>query len=282
MQNSTKKMLTKKSNYVIWFLYLVMIAFFLLPILCIVSVSIKNPAEIFGNPHLIPDEPTLDNYKYVFQNTRMPQYILNSFKLVIITVIGTLIVASMAAYGLSRFRFRHKNILLVIILMFQMISAVVLCIPLFQFFSKMGIMNNYAALGFVYIATQLPFATYLLKGVFDAVPREMDESASMDGASRWTILSRIIIPCSRSGISSAIIFIAINAWSQFLIPFILLNKDRLQPIAVGILTVQANFRDITIQYIAAASVIGLLPAILLVIFLQRFIITAMMSGAVKG
>lgn len=277
-----KKLFTTKSNYLVWFLYIVAILFFIGPILCILSISLKTPAEIFGNPSLIPEDPTLENYKFVMKNTKLPIYIWNSVKIVLMTVIGTLVIASMSAYSLSRFNFKNKNLLLVIILMFQMISAVVLCIPLFRFFSQLKILNNYWALGFVHVATQLPFATYLLKGVFDAVPKELDESAEIDGAGRGLILSKIIIPCSRSGISSAIIFIAINAWSSFILPFILVNQDKLYPVAVGVVTVQSNYKDITIQYLASASIIGLLPAVLLVIFLQKFIISAMMSGAVKG
>ncbi len=272
----------KKSDIIIYILYALVILFFLFPILCIISLSLKHPAEIFGSASLIPKNPTLDNYKFVLERTRMGLYIKNSLVLVIYTVVGTLTIASLSAYGLSRFNFKRKNMIVIAILMFQMISGVVICIPLFRFFSNLGLLNNYAALALVYITTQLPFATYLLKGVFDAIPIDLDEATAMEGASRFTTLWRVILPCSRSGISSAVIFLSINAWSSFLLPFILLTKDKLRPVSVGILTLQGSFKDITIQNLAAGSVIGLLPAILIVIFLQKFIISAMMSGAVKG
>lgn len=276
------QLLKRKSDSIIYLFYAITIVFFLFPILCIISISLKTPAEIFGNPSLIPKSPTLENYAFVWNHTKMPIYIKNSLILVLYTVIGTLIVASLSAYGLSRFNFKHKSLVVILILMFQMISDVVICIPLFRFFSQVGLLNKHWVLGFVYVATQTPFATYLLKGVFDGIPRAMDESASIDGANRLTILTRIILPCSKSGISSTIIFLSINAWSSFLLPFILLSKDKMRPVSVGILTVQGMFMDITIQNLAAASVLGLLPAILIVVFLQKFIISAMMSGAVKG
>lgn len=276
------RLMRNKTDIIIYFLYICAIVFFLFPIVCVLSLSLKSATEIFTDTSIIPKKPTLDNYKFVFENTRMLAYIKNSFILVIYTVVGTLAVAALSAYGLSRFNFKNKNFLIILILMFQMISAVVICIPLFRFLAQLGLLNNLWVLGFVYVATQVPFATYLLKGVFDSIPKEMDESAAIDGASRLKILIQIILPCARSGISSAVIFLSINAWSSFLIPFILLNRDKLYPVSVGILSVQGTYQDITIQYLAAASVVGLLPAILLVVFLQRFIISAMMSGAVKG
>ena len=274
----------KKSRFdiVVYILYFFVAAFFLLPVLCILSMSFKIPAEIFSGKSLLPKSPTLDNFKYVIESTRMLTYIKNSFVLVVITVIGTLVIASLSAYSLSRFKFKRKNLIIIFLLMFQMISDVIIAIPLFRFFSLNGLLNNYAALGLVFIASKTPFATYLLKGVFDSIPTALDESASIDGASKLLILRKIIIPCSRSGISSTIIFLAINSWSSFLLPFILLNKDKLLPVSVGIVMIQGTYRDITIQYLAAASIIGLLPAILIVLFLQKFIISAMMSGAVKG
>lgn len=269
-------------NFLIFCLYIIMIFFFLSPIICILSISLKSPAEIFGNKNIIPDHPTLANYSYILKNTKMLVYVKNSFILVVYTVIGSLIISFLSSYGLSRFKFKNKQLVTIIILMFQMISSVVVCIPLFQFFSKLKLLNSLWALGAVYVATQIPFSTFLLKGVFDGIPREMDDSAAIDGASRFQTLYKIIIPCARSGIASAVIFLSVNAWSEFLLPFILINRDYMRPVSVGILSVQSAYHEITVQYLAAASVVGLLPSVILVIILQKFIVSAMMNGAIKG
>lgn len=263
-------------------LYLVMIAFFLGPVLWIISLAFRTPQDLFGAPSLFPREATLENFRYVLTRTGMPTYIWNSIRLVVYTVGGTLAVAIPTAYSFSRFRFNHKTTILLVILLFQMISPVVIGIPLFHYFASLGLLNNYFGLAMVYIAVQTPFATYLLKGVLDGVPRDLDESAHMDGATRMQVLLRIIIPTAKSGIASAIIFISINAWSLFIIPFFLLNRDTFYPVSVGVLMAQGSFQDISIQYVAAASVIGLLPAVILVLFMQRFILSALLSGAVKG
>jgi multiple sugar transport system permease protein len=265
--------------------YVLLFLFFILPILTILSLSLKTPAEIFSPAtirNLIPENPTLDNYKTVMVNVRMNVYILNSAKLVISTVLGVLIISSLSSYALSRFHFRKKNLMILIILMFQMISPIVIGIPLYWYYSRLHLLDTYFGLAIAYIAIQLPFATFLLKGVFDGIPVEMDEAAKIDGCSRLMTLIKVILPVSLPGIASAIIFLSINAWSQFVLPFFLLNKDQMYPVSVGILLSQGTFKDISTHYVAAASMIGLLPAVILVLFLQKFILKALLSGAVKG
>ncbi len=280
MKISYKKFI---ENTLIYMAYIIVIFFFLFPIFWVVSLSLKPTSEVFSYPPtLFPKQPTLKNYSEVLNMTMMPTYLWNSVKLVIYTVIGTLLVGIPASYSLSRFYFKNKNLILLIILMFQMISPVVICIPLYKYYGKLGLLNNYFGLSMVYIATQIPFTIFLLKGGFDSIPRELDDAAAIDGASKCQILIRVILPLSLPMIASAIIFISINAWSQFIIPFILIDKESAYPVSVGILMAQGTFQQISIHYVAAASVLALLPAILLVLFLQKFILDALIAGALKG
>ncbi|MFW5987969.1 MAG: carbohydrate ABC transporter permease [bacterium] len=267
----------------IYILYALVSMFFLLPILWTISLSLKTTSEIFAfPPTFIPDEITFDNFLYVLNNTAMITYLWNSFKLVIYTVTGTLLVSIPAAYSFSRFDFKNKSILLFIILSFQMISPIVIGIPIYRYYSNLGLLNNYFGLAMVYIAIQIPFATFLIKGGFDAIPRELDEAAKIDGASRFQLLHKVILPVALPPLASATIFISINAWSQFLLPYLLLNTTSQYPVSVGILMTQGNFQQISTHYLAAASVIALLPAIIMVFLLQKFILKALTAGAVKG
>jgi multiple sugar transport system permease protein len=143
-------------------------------------------------------------------------------------------------------------------------------------------LNTYYGIALIYIAIHLPFTTFLMKGVFDAIPEDLDEAAKIDGCSRFGVMVRILIPSALPGIASATIFNSINAWSQFIIPFFLLSDNKLYPVSVGILQAQGSYQDLSTHYLAAAGVIGLLPAVLLVIFLQKFILRALIAGAVKG
>lgn len=268
---------------IIWSLYLIVSLFFIFPVFWAISLSLKMPAEIFQYPpSLWPTQPTLSNYMEVLRDTSMINYLSNSFKLVVFTIVGTLIVAIPGGYSFSRFTFKKKSLFLFIILIFQMISPIVIGIPIYRYYSNLGLLNSYFGLSMVYIAIQVPFATFLLKGGFDSIPIELDEAAKIDGATRFQLLRKVIIPVSLPSIASAIIFISINAWSQFLLPYILLDQDHLYPVSVGILMAQGTFQQISTHLIAAASVLALIPAIIMVLFLQKFILRALTAGAVKG
>ena len=268
---------------IIWSLYLIVSLFFIFPVFWAISLSLKTPAEIFQYPpSLWPTQATLSNYMEVLRDTSMINYLSNSFKLVVYTVVGTLIVAIPGGYSFSRFNFKNKSLFLFIILIFQMISPIVIGIPIYRYYSNLGLLNSYFGLSMVYIAIQVPFATFLLKGGFDSIPIELDEAAKIDGATRFQLLRKVIIPVTLPSIASAIIFISINAWSQFLLPYILLDQDHLYPVSVGILMAQGTFQQISTHLIAAASVLALIPAIIMVLFLQKFILRALTAGAVKG
>lgn len=260
-------------------------AFFLLPVLYIIALSLKTGDQILEPVHIFnffPRKITFANYGKVIRNIRMDIYLKNSAKLVITTAIGVLLAAFPSAYALSRGRFRGKNSALIGILFFQMISPIIISIPIYWYYSKLGLLNTYFGLAFIYIAIHLPFTTFLMKGVFDAIPRDLDEAATVDGCGRLGVLIRIVIPAALPGVASATIFNSINAWSQFIIPFFLLSDNKLYPVSVGILQAQGSYQDLSTHFLAAAGVIGLLPAVILVLFLQKFIIRALTAGAVKG
>jgi multiple sugar transport system permease protein len=282
IQNMARKRATDLAVYI---LYTLLFIFFTIPIVWILSLSFKTAKEVFTPATLtsiIPKEPTLENYGTIFKHVKMPKYILNSTKMVISSVLGVLVVSSLAAYALSRWRLRRKNIIMIAILLFQMVSPIVIGIPLYWYYSRLGLLNNHWSLAMVYIAVRVPFGTFLLKGVFDAVPIELDEAAFIDGATKMQVLVRVMLPISVTGIASASIFISIAAWGQFVLPFFLLSKDSLYPVSVGILLTQSSYRDISTHLVATASVIGLLPAIVLILFLQKFILKALLAGALKG
>jgi len=246
-------------------------------------MSLKNQQELFAvPPTLIPETFAFENYSYVLQNTGVLNYLQNSAIIVFFTVLVTLFVAIPAAYALSRMKFKIKQPLLVTILMTQMISAVVISIPLYRLFVPFDLINNYVVLVIVYVAIVLPLATWFLKGYFDTIPAVLDEAGIVDGASKWQVLTKILIPTSMPGIISVTILVAVQSWSQFVIPFILLDDERLYPVSVGVMNLQSTQQAVTTHYLAAGSVISVIPVIILFVIFQRFIVGALTSGAVKG
>jgi multiple sugar transport system permease protein len=266
--------------------YAVVLIFFLMPVLWVLSLSFRPLSELFqSTPSLWPQHPTLDSYRTVLKNSPLVIYIWNSVKFALATVVGAMLIAVPSAYALSRLKFRRvgtRKTIMLGVLAVQLISPLVTVLPLYRYFSALGLINSQIAVGLVYIAVQSPFATWMLKGFFDTVPRALDDAARVDGCSRLQLLVHVLLPVMLPGLSATAILLTISTWGQFLIPYILLDQNALQPVGVGILEFQSTTDAVSTNLLAAAAVLSAVPAIAIFIVLQRFIIAALTSGAVKG
>jgi multiple sugar transport system permease protein len=273
------------TKILIYILFLMIVLLFVGPVLWMISLSLKTRAEIFGYPpRLIPRPFAFDNYSVVLTTSRIPLYLVNSFKITFFTVLGNLLVTVPAAFAFSRFRFSARREILFAILLFQMISHLILAIPLYRYFINLNMLNSHAGLILIYITVQIPFTVWLLKGFLDSIPIELDEAAIIDGCKEPQILLKVLLPLAMPGIAASLVFNTINAWGQFIIPYIFLNQDALFPISVGILhfVERQTEGEVTTHFMAVASVLALLPAIAIIITLQKFIVQVLTAGSVKG
>jgi multiple sugar transport system permease protein len=167
--------------------------------------------------------------------------------------------------------------------MFQMISQLIIAIPLYRYFINLRMLNSHFGLVLIYITVQIPFTVWLLKGFFDSIPIQLDEAAIIDGTGEFQTLTKILLPLGMPGIATALVFNTINAWGNFIIPFIFLNDTKLQPISVGILSYldTQSEGDVTTHLMAVAAVLGLIPAVVIIAGLQKFIVSVLTAGAVK-
>jgi multiple sugar transport system permease protein len=277
---------TPASVALIYLGYALVLAIFLLPVLWICSLSLRPLDEMFAfPPKLIPSHPDLGAYRAVLIRSPFLIYVWNSVKFAAATVAGGLLLGLPAAYALSRLRFRRgigRQGTMLAILGIQLISPLVTILPLYRYFSAAGLINSQPAVALVYIAFQAPLAAWMLKGYCDAIPVALDEAARIDGCSRLQALRRVLVPVMLPGIAATAIVLAVNSWGQFLIPYILLDKPGMLPIGVGILDFQSTTDAVSTNQLAAAAVLAALPALLIFLVLQRFIIGAMTAGAVKG
>jgi len=279
----TKKKSRTGTKIGLYLVYIVISIFFLYPVLWVLSYSFKTVPELFSvPPKFLPQSLQLDNYRYVIQNTYIVKNIWNSFYIVVLTILGTLVLALPASYLFSRFRFRLSRQLQFFILIFQMISPIVIAIPLYNYLSRINLVNNHAVLILIYIAISIPMAVLNIKSYLDTIPKEIDEAAIIDGCSHWQILTKIHIPTSISGIISVSLMIMVSLWGQFVVPFILLNDAVKFPVSVGLINLQSSSEAITTHYLAAACILGILPTTLIFLILQKYIVSAMTAGAVKG
>ncbi len=268
------------------FSYLFMIVtflFFAWPLVWLLSLALRTRKEVFlGVSRLIPKSPTLDNFIAILSSDKFAGYLWNALILSASSAIGCLIVALPAAYAFSRFPFRGKGPWMMVLLAFQMISPLVIMVPLYRYMAKIGLTDSHFGATMVYIALAVPMVTWILKGFIDGIPRSLDEAALIDGCSHFGVFWRIILPLSTPGIASAFIISVIAGWSQFLVPFLLISKEALMPIGVGIFQYAGTQNDSSIQLLAAACLVSVVPAIVAFLSLQRLILGAMTAGAVKG
>lgn len=266
-------------------LYLALAAillFFALPLLWLLSLSIRTPAEILiAEMRIVPHSPTLQNFTEVLKNQQFLGYLWNGFKLSIIGGAVACVAAAPASYAFSRFEFRGKTQLLFVVLGFQMISPLVIMVPLYRYMQALGLTESHFGAALVYAAVAAPIATWTLKGSFDAIPRELEEAAMMDGCSRAQAFLRIVLPIGMPGLASTFILTAMLGWSQFIVPFILLSEPGMLPISVGIFNFLGAYTGSATQLVAAASVLSLLPAVVIFLILQNFVVGALTAGALK-
>ncbi|ACM40002.1 MULTISPECIES: carbohydrate ABC transporter permease [Rhizobium/Agrobacterium group] len=258
-------------------------AFFAWPLLWLLSLALRTRKEVFlGVTRFIPKAPTLDNFAMILSSDKFISYLWNALKLSCLSAAGCLIVALPAAYAFSRFQFKGKGAWMMALLSVQMISPLVIMVPLYRYMAAMGLLDSHFGTTMVYVALAVPVSTWILKGSIDGIPKTLDEAAMMDGCTRFGVFIRVILPLSTPGIASAFIIAVISGWSQFLVPFLLITKESLTPIGVGIFQYAGTQNDSSIQLLAAACLVSVVPAIIAFLSLQRLILGAMTAGAVKG
>lgn len=264
---------------------LVLLVLFAFPLLWVASLSLKTGPEVLQSPpSLLPDDPQWGNYAHVLETTPIGRYLLNSLILVAASVSGALLLSIPAAYALSRFRGRSRGrrTFSRAVLAAQLLSPLIIAVPVYRVFVTLGLINNYAGLVLVHIAISAPFLTWFLKNYLDTVPTELDEAGRVDGCSRPRALVLLVLPAAKPGIASAAVLAGVMTWSQFVLPFILVDAPDLAPVSVGVVNLQSTSGEITTQYLAAGSMLAVAPVVVLFAFLQRHIVGALTSGAVKS
>lgn len=255
---------------------------FLLPQLWLVSLSLKDRGAAFAYPpRWIPDDPTLFNYVFALTGTQVPWYLWNSVLVSVSATILTLAVGIPAGFVLSRERFAGRGAMLVVLLAVQMISPVVLLLPLYALVGRLSLLDTHPGLMITYAAIQVPFTAWVLKNFFDAVPASIFEAARLDGSSRLRTAWSIALPLAGPGLAATTIFNLAAYWSEFALALVLLDSQARFTIPIGIFSLQSAY-ETEWQLVAAASFIGLVPMMAAFIVLQRYFVAGLTAGAVKG
>jgi multiple sugar transport system permease protein len=251
------------------------------PFIWVVLISFRPDSEIFTRTFQLITSVTFDNYFALLRESPFPTYLRNSLLVCVTATFVAVTIALITAYGFSRNRdFRGRKILLIFVISTQLFPFVILITPLYALFLKLGLVNNFLSLIISYIAINLPFAIYMLLGYLDTIPRELDEAATIDGASTLQIIFKVILPVAWPGVVTVAVYAFVSAWDEFLFALTLMTSDENKTVPVGL---AGFFGEYTTQWnlVMTASVISTLPTLVLFIFLQRKLVSDLTAGSVK-
>ncbi|MEP6557249.1 MAG: carbohydrate ABC transporter permease [Burkholderiales bacterium] len=263
--------------------YLVLIvlsAACLLPLVILGYTSVKTEAQIFSTHWSWLITPTMDNYRSVIQENNVDRYMANSLKISISATLITLMLGTMCAYAMARFRFMGREPLSYSTLILRTLPPAVLAVPVFVLWQAWGIGDTLSGVVLVYVALNLPFTIWLLYGFIDQLPIELEEAAAIDGCGPFKVFYKIVLPLLKPGLAAAAIFTFRLAWNEFILSFILTNRlTRTLPASIS------NFiTDSGVEWgkIMAAGVLIALPPLIFTFVAAKQIITGLTAGAVKG
>jgi multiple sugar transport system permease protein len=259
----------------------VLIAFaliWLVPVLWALDTALKPNEETTKTTWLI-ENPTFDAFGRVLRDTDILRWFGSSLTIALITTIGTVIAASMAAYALSRMRFRYREALFWLVLAGIMIPGQVLIVPQFREMDTFNLLNTFWAVSLPQIPTAV--AVFIFEQFFDGLPKELEEVARMDGAGYWRIYARIIMPLARPAVAAVAIFAFVSSWNDLLWPLLVLSNPDIMTIPVGLATVQGAF-GIRYADTMASAILGAVPLVAVFLLFQRNIVEGIAGTGLKG
>jgi len=289
MSSFTFKQRKNLGHLVRWLLALILIFFAVFPVLWVISASI-NPSNTLASARLIPKNFGLDNYRILFNSPQFPfaRWMWNSIKISTITTVLSVSITTLAAYAFSRLRFAGRQTMLKGILLIQVFPGLLAMIAIFTLITQFGSivpalgLDTHAGLIMVYLGGAMGVNIWLMKGFFDTIPRAIDESAMVDGATHWQIFSQLLLPLMQPILVVVGILSFIGTYGDFILARILLKSTEQYPLMVGLFIFTSGEFSQKWGAFAAGALIGAVPIMIIYLLLQDHIVGGLTQGAVKG
>lgn len=277
----SRKMKRRTGRVVLYILVLIVLVCTVTPYLWLIISSISTKAELLDrNLFLIPENPTFKNYSNLMDKDFIPA-ITNSVIVTSSVVLISLILGVLAAYGYSRFKFRGKNMFLNTTLFTQMIPPIALIIPMYIIFKQLDMMNTKETLVIIYLSLVLPYLIWIMKSYIDGIPTELEEAAMIDGCSKLRSFFTVVVPVISTGLAATVIFAFIITWNEFFYAFSLTKTLESKTLPVLIFDFNSKFGSDYVMS-ATAGVLASLPPVIVALIFQKYIISGLSAGAIKG
>lgn len=253
----------------------------LFPVLWILASSFKPANRILSSEIKFIDNPTLDNYVNVLTKTDFPTWFVNSVITAGFTMLFGVFMAATAGYALSRFNFPGRRSLMWTFLVTQMFPVAILIVPIYTIMANLGLINTLTSLVIAYCTVAVPFCTWMLKGYYDTIPRELDEAAALDGLGPFATFYRVILPLARPGLAVTMFYTFLTAWGEVAYATAFLQTDRKFTLGYGLQTFVPQFNQ-RWEYLTPAAILITIPAALIFLLAQRHLVSGLAAGATKG
>jgi ABC-type glycerol-3-phosphate transport system permease component len=263
---------------------MIAVVFAMIPMLWIIVAAFQPNERLFQYPPNWLPGPYFDNFTSVLTRTKLPQWLLNSAVVAVTTALATALTGAMAAYAFARFQFRWRSGLLFAVLATQMIPGLTNIIPLYIMIQSVGATDNLGWLIVTYSAGALPLAIWMLTSFFQSIPRELEEAALMDGCTLLGAFWRVVLPLMLPGLAAVAILVFVMAWNEFVIALTFISTSSLKTYQLGLYDFLTTDAQIFLRYgyLHAAAAIGLVPTFIGYMLVQRYFISGLTAGAVKG
>ncbi|MGG6895629.1 MULTISPECIES: carbohydrate ABC transporter permease [Rhizobium] len=266
----------------LWITLVLVALIWVAPFVFIVFTSLKTPAAITGTGAFMPPtELAIDNYSGAWSRGNFANSFLNSVIITVIKVPLGLMLSAMAAYALAKIRLRISKLLLLLVVFGTMIPFQVMLAPLFTLVNSFGLIDTYPGVILPYIAFGVPYQVFILHGFFKGIPKELSEAALIDGATHFTIFRRIFLPVCLPVLAALLILDFVSTWNEFAMALVLLQDQHMWTLPLGLMSFQGQFSS-NYGQLNAAIVMTVLPATIVYLMFQRYFVSGLTSGAVKG
>jgi multiple sugar transport system permease protein len=280
-------MQNRRNNFIRTILLIILAIYILAPIVWIGMMSFKNKADVISVPPKFSFSPTLDNYRALFEGGGQGQltgstflsYFKNSLIIALGSVTLSVLIGLPAAYALARYRFKFKESLAFTYLSFRFVPEITIILPLYVIYQRIGLYNTYFGLMLVYQLITLPLIVWMMRSYFEEIPIAIEQAARTDGYSWFGAFWKLVLPLAAPGVAASVVLAFIFSWNNFVFG-LMLGGQSTQPVTVGLMSFMA-YNEVLWGQMAAATMITIVPEIILALLVQRYMIRGLTFGAVK-